>query len=164
MLSCVFIKEIICFYDTFTPIFHVIFIIIILCITLNNINRENKGDILTLVMLILPLLALSVQKNLINIFDNTYIAQINNYITNLNNKIKVAEMYQFMLSSNNIVCTFSFILNIVIVILDFCLVYELNNRLIYNRRKVDDICYSVALFILSCGFGTWLMKIIVTRF
>ena len=168
MLLCVFVKEIICLFDILAQIIPVIPIILVIFIVLNNRSNENLNKIViaTSIIIILIFLALFSQKIIINIiFDNNYISQIDNYIANLSSITKIAEVYRFILSNKNIVYTFSYILNIFIVILNFYLIYKLNDYLIENEDKISNLLfYSIALLILSCGFGVMLMRIIVEKF
>ncbi len=166
-LLLVFIKEIMLFFCNVLPAITLFAAIFIIIIYLNNNDSENidKESIFASVVIFLVFLTTTAQKYIINIRINDYNKIFCDYIDSLNNLLKIIDIYKFMFSNSNIVYTFSNLLNILIVILGFYLIYRVNNYLENENENIYKIaCYSIILLFFSCGCGAFLMNAIVEKF
>lgn len=168
LLPFIFVKEIICFLDQFFLVGAMVIILFIIVYFLNNriINVEVESKtILCLVIICLTIVVVFIQKYIVNIYTPNYLIYINDFINTLSNVDKIIDIYHYIFDSQNIIYTFSYIFNIIII----CLNIYITNRLIDYQNGLECkigniICYSIALFILSCGAGIKIMQIIISKF
>lgn len=168
LLSFVFIKEIICLFNYSSLVISLLSSVFVIALYINYRTnyKLNKSLKITLAIIILVFWMLLFQKYLIGINISEFHIQLDTYIQNLNNLIRIVDVYQFMFSNENIIYTFSCILNIVIVCLNFYLLFKLNEYIEDDNepRLAKSLCYAVALLILSCGSGVFLMNVIIQKF
>lgn len=166
-LMLIFIKEILFFFYKSLPCIALLSVIVITYICLSNRRTDNfnKQTIVTSLIIAFTLVATVFQKDFLSSRIADYGFRYTEYIDNLYSLDKVVEIYKFIFSSNNVIFTFSSVFNIVIIFMCFSLIKRIIDYLNDKDFQLDKItCYSIFLFVFSCGLGTVIMSEIVKKF
>ena len=169
MFIVLFLKEIICLYNNVLLAICFVMGFFIVAYLLSNRDEKNlyKKLVFTSILLLLVVFTLVIQKYIVAFWYNDYDQMFINYLEKLKSMVKIVEIYKYILSTENIIYTFSNCLNMVITGICFCLtyrLYEYSQNEDYSNEIDKIICYSCMLFPISCGLGIWVMNEVLKKF